>query len=49
MPNIAILREQFSSKFLDAVVDSNDAKARSLGSPPATTDIDGKFHGVAIR
>lgn len=28
MPNIAILRQQFASDFLEAVVNSNQAKAR---------------------
>lgn len=31
MPNIAILRKKFSSKFLDAVVDSNEAKKEKIG------------------
>ena len=34
MPNIAILRKQFSSDFLEAVVKSNEAKARALETEP---------------
>lgn len=30
MPNIAILRTRFSSRYLEAIVESNEAKARSL-------------------
>jgi hypothetical protein len=30
MPNIAILRKEFASKFLDAIVDSNDCKEKDL-------------------
>lgn len=30
MPNIAILRDRFSSQILDAIVDSNEAKERQL-------------------
>ncbi len=43
MPNIAILRKEFASKFLDAIVDSNDCKEKDLlvgtaaGSERATT------------
>ena len=33
MPNIAMLREIFSSKFLDAVVESNQAKEQELSTP----------------
>jgi UDP-N-acetyl-D-mannosaminuronate dehydrogenase len=30
MPNIAILRQKFASRFLDAIVDSNDTKEKEL-------------------
>jgi UDP-N-acetyl-D-mannosaminuronate dehydrogenase len=30
MPNIAILRKEFTSRFLDAIVESNDAKEKDL-------------------
>jgi len=33
MPNIALLRDKFSSMFLDAVVESNQTKERELSTP----------------
>ncbi len=34
MPNIAILRKQFQSDFLEAVVNSNGAKAKTTTTEP---------------
>jgi UDP-N-acetyl-D-mannosaminuronate dehydrogenase len=38
MPNIAILREQFSSRFLDAVVESNEMKSNEMKEKQSLVD-----------
>jgi UDP-N-acetyl-D-mannosaminuronate dehydrogenase len=40
MPNIAILRERFKSKMLDAIVESNDAKGKIMKLPPVAETVD---------
>ena len=40
MPNIAILRERFRSKMLDAVVESNEAKGKNRKLPPAAEKLE---------
>jgi hypothetical protein len=39
MPNIAILQQQYASKFLEAVVDSNQQKIKQANPAEPRTDL----------